>query len=82
MSGAGPDVQAVFLRPCERRRAHRNMRDAHMLAEIGTIVATRAVGDLGDRHMNIRVAKQSTIAARARLTLDVHRIEFAIIVTT
>jgi hypothetical protein len=57
MSGAGPDVQAVFLRPCERRRAHRNMRDAHMLAEIGTIVATRAVGDLGDRHMNIRVAK-------------------------
>jgi hypothetical protein len=39
------------------RRAHRNMRDAHMLAEIGTIVATRAVGDLGDRHMNIRVAK-------------------------
>jgi hypothetical protein len=81
MSGAGLDIQ-VFLRPCESRRAHRNMRDAHMLAEIGRIVATRAVGDLGDRHMNIRSRRQSTIAARARLTLDVHRIEFAIIVTT
>jgi hypothetical protein len=33
------------------------MRDAHMLAEIGKIVATRAVGDLGDRHMNIPLAK-------------------------
>lgn len=58
------------------------MRDAHMLAEIDRIVAARAVGDIGDRHMNIRSRRQSTIAARARLTLDVHRIEFAIIVTT
>jgi hypothetical protein len=44
-----PDIQAVFLRPCESRRAHGNMRDAHMLAEIGKIVATRAVGDLDGR---------------------------------
>jgi len=52
-----PDVQAVFLRPRESRRAHGNIRDAHMLAEIGKIIAARAVGDLDDRHMNIRLSK-------------------------
>jgi hypothetical protein len=76
-----PDVQAVFLRPCESRRAHGNMRDAHMLAEIGKIVATRAVGDLGDRHMNIRLAKPIRDRG-ATATLDFQRTGFAIIVTT
>jgi hypothetical protein len=52
-----PDVQAVFLRPCEGRRTQGNMCDAHMPAEIGKIVAPRAVRDLGDSHMNIRLAK-------------------------
>jgi hypothetical protein len=51
------DVQAVFLRPCESRRAHGDMGDTRRLAEIGKIVATLAVGGLDNRHMNIRLAK-------------------------
>ena len=33
------------------------MRDTHMLAEIAKIIAPRAMDDLGDRHMDIRLAK-------------------------